>query len=105
MADTTASPGGLARRPDGKVDLSAYIGLQASYKVGALEFAVIVNDARIRYGHLDLYVTPRVGLGHRWIQADKLTILNHPAATKMAASFVVDEAAPIVHPYIIKEYA
>jgi hypothetical protein len=55
-------------------DLNAYIG-----KVGHLDFdgltvQVKVTDARVRFGHVDLLLTPTAGTGTRWIQADRVKL-------------------------------
>lgn len=78
----TASPQAtlVARKEDGKVDLDAYIGLNAAYKAtDNLTVGVVIKDARTRFGHLDLLVSPRDGMGKQWVERKNLTIALDPA--------------------------
>lgn len=78
----TASPSAtpVARTADGKVDLDAYIGLNAAYKAtDNLYVGVVIKDARTRFGHLDLLVSPRDGMGQQWVERKNLNIALDPA--------------------------
>lgn len=41
-----------------------------------LRFAVLILDARSRYGHLDYKVTPLAGAGETWHASTSLRILD-----------------------------
>lgn len=43
--------------------------------VDGLIVSVTVTDARFRYGHIDLKVTPISGRGERWVERTKVTLL------------------------------
>lgn len=113
----TASPQAtlVARTEDGKVDLDAYIGLNAAYKAtDNLTVGVVIKDARTRFGHLDLLVSPRDGMGKQWVERKNLTIaldpakpaptptLGHPTVTDAlddeTGTVVPDIPAPVVEP-------
>jgi len=66
------------RTPDGLVDTEAYKGLKGTISVKNLNVDVVVNDARIRYGHLDLYVTPAAGTGEVWVERKNIEIYADP---------------------------
>lgn len=90
----TASPKAtlVARTSDGKVDLNAYIGLHAEYEFGDLTVKTIIRDARTRFGHLDLLITPISGAGERWVERKNLALANDPATTSPIIS--VEETTP-----------
>jgi len=67
-----------ARTIEGLVDTDAYKGLEATIKVKNLNVNVIIDDARIRYGHLDLHVTPISGTGGMWIERKNIDIYADP---------------------------
>ncbi len=86
----TASPYAtkVARTPDGKVNLSAYLGLPALFQAGDLTIETIIRDARTRFGHLDLLVEPSAGSGSRWVERKNLNIPNDPAHFSPAVTSV-----------------
>ena len=43
--------------------------------VDGLIVSITVTDARFRYGHIDLKVTPISGRGERWVERTKVTLL------------------------------
>ena len=55
-------------------ELAAMIGQNATYRVGALSVAVVVIDARNRFGNLDLLISPGAGTGEQWVQSDSVTL-------------------------------
>jgi hypothetical protein len=88
----------VARTSDGKVDLNAYIGLHADFSVGDLTVKTIIRDARTRFGHLDLLITPTSGAGEKWVERKNLVLANDPATkSSPLASFdlpVEDDDTP-----------
>lgn len=91
----TASPSAtkVARTADGQVDHDAYKSVLAIYPIDGLDVNVKIVDARTRFGHLDLLVTPLHGAGERWVERKNLQIPSDPA-----------DAAPAVTPWgIAKE--
>lgn len=68
-----------ARTPDGKIDYKAYCGLTGSIKANGLTVNVRIVDARRRYGHLDLQVTPIDGADTVWVERKNIIINEDPA--------------------------
>jgi hypothetical protein len=55
-------------------DLSAFRGRPGRIDdLDGLTVEVTITDARIRFGHLDLLVTPRSGRGQRWFESRRIT--------------------------------
>jgi len=75
---STISNGSYARTEDGKIDLLAYIGKTGAIEANGLSVDVKINDARTRYGHLDLSVTPLAGTGERWVEYKNIAINSDP---------------------------
>ena len=71
-----------ARTESGHVDTNAYIGLDGSITANSLSVDVKIISARIRYGHLDLRVTPVAGAGDVWVERKNITIPSDPALPK-----------------------
>ena len=71
-----------ARTESGHVDTNAYIGLDGSITANSLSVDVKIISARIRYGHLDLRVTPIAGAGDVWVERKNITIPSDPALPK-----------------------
>lgn len=67
-----------ARTESGRVDTAAYVGLDGVITANSLEVNVNITAARIRYGHLDLQVTPKNGTGAVWIERKNISIPNDP---------------------------
>jgi hypothetical protein len=82
---STISNGSYARTESGKIDFSAYVGKTGAIDAGGLTVAVKITDARTRYGHLDLYVTPVTGYGDRWVEYKNISIDNDPGFIGAAA--------------------
>jgi len=89
--DTNKTPLQYARTESGRVDTEAYVGLDGVIKANSLEVNVKITGARIRYGHLDLQVTPKDGAGAVWIERKNISIPKDPVAhfhsTKVATSY------------------
>lgn len=76
-----------ARTKEGRIDLAAYKGLKGKINANNMMIDVNINDARVRYGHLDLQVSPVAGTGEVWVERKNIEILNDPAggrATKVS---------------------
>lgn len=76
-----------ARTPDGLVDTNAYKGLKGTISIKNLQVDVIINDARIRYGHLDLFVAPVSGTGTMWVERKNIDIEQDPGLSKTAPTY------------------
>ena len=83
----TNTPIKYARTKDGKINLAAYKGKKGQIIENNLNINVKILDARTRYGHLDLKVTPLAGRGEVWVERKNIQIDNDPAnqGTKVAA--------------------
>ena len=59
-------------------ELKENIGRQGSLTITgtSLKFAVLILDARSRYGHLDYKVTPIAGEGETWHASTAIKILD-----------------------------
>lgn len=68
----------VALTEEGKVDFAAYRGLLGQIQYGELTVDVNIEDARLRFGHLDLLVTPACGHGYRWVELKNIDITNDP---------------------------
>lgn len=88
-----------ARTAEGRIDLDAYKGLNGTIESNNLKVDVKINNARVRYGHLDLNVSPVAGTGEVWIERKNIEIANDPA-TKAKAPVAkmktrkIDESKP-----------
>lgn len=57
------------------LDLNEYRGRQGSIAIdGGLSVTIRVEDARVRFGHLDLLVTPIMGSGKKWIESRRVSL-------------------------------
>lgn len=56
------------------INLSEYRDRKGTISMDGLEVGVNVTDARVRFGHLDLLVTPVAGNGHKWIESRRVTL-------------------------------
>jgi len=61
-------------RSDGTPDLAAYRDRTGTLAVDKLNIDVKITDARMRYGHLDLLVTPIAGQGERWVEQHRIEL-------------------------------
>lgn len=81
-SDGIITPIKYARTKDGKIDLDAYKNKKGQIKENNLTINVKILDSRVRYGHLDLKVTPLNGEGEVWVERKNILIENDPAMTK-----------------------
>lgn len=56
------------------VDLSVYNNRRGFINVNTLSVGVEIKQARVRYGHIDLLVTPITGTGEKWMEIHKVTL-------------------------------
>jgi hypothetical protein len=56
------------------LDLSEYNGRTGTIKMDALTVGVKINEARVRFGHIDLRVTPINGWGEKWIESRRVSV-------------------------------
>jgi hypothetical protein len=80
------TPINYARTSDGKIDLDAYKGKYGQVVENNLTIDVKIVDARRRYGHLDLKVTPLSGSGQVWVERKNIEIHDDPATTNKKSS-------------------
>lgn len=59
----------------GTPDLATYKDRYGFIAVDNLRVEVKVKDARLRFGHLDLLVSPVSGSGERWFEQHRITLL------------------------------
>ena len=50
-------------------ELAAFVGQTGRIDLNGLSIQVKVQDARLRFGHIDLLLTPEAGDGQRWVEA------------------------------------
>ena len=55
-------------------DLNTYKDRFGTIAVDDLSVEVRIADARLRFGHLDLLVTPVAGSGQRWVEQHRVQI-------------------------------
>lgn len=56
------------------LDLNDYRNKQGIITLDGLRVAVDIKDARVRFGHLDLLVTPTLGTGEKWMESRRVEI-------------------------------
>lgn len=56
------------------VDLSTYNNRRGFINLNTLSVGVEIKQARVRYGHIDLLVTPLNGTGEKWMEIHKVTL-------------------------------
>lgn len=56
------------------LDLNEYRGRNGTITIDGLTVGVEIKDARVRFGHLDLLVTPKDGGGQKWIESRRVEI-------------------------------
>ena len=54
--------------------LDAFRGRDGFMAMGDLQVAVNVIDARLRFGHVDLRVTPITGDGEQWVEQHRVVL-------------------------------
>lgn len=93
---STIANGSYARTSDGKIDFSAYVTKTGAIDADGLSIHVRINEARTRYGHLDLLVTPLAGSGQRWVEYKNIEIDGDPGKTEAPAPIATEIPEPIV---------
>ena len=63
---------------DGKINFDAYRGLTGTITWADMVIDIAVVDARQRYGHLDLQVTPISGHGFIWLERKNVHLFEDP---------------------------
>ncbi|NBX51286.1 hypothetical protein EBT25_15515 [bacterium] len=86
----------------GKIDTGAYKGAQVLFKIPDMDILVegIVLEARVRYGHLDLLVSPKSGTGTKWFQSKNIIIKEMARQANGAEkpdAAVVEETVAMAH--------
>lgn len=56
------------------LDLTEYSGRTGTITLDALTVGVQIKEARVRFGHIDLLVTPINGNGERWVESRRIAI-------------------------------
>lgn len=56
------------------VDLSIYNDRRGFINLNTLSIGVEIKQARVRYGHIDLLVSPITGTGEKWMEIHKVTL-------------------------------
>lgn len=83
----------LVRKENGLVDFDAYKGIAGTIEVGEMTVSIVVIDARLSFGRLDLCVMPTSGSGFRWIDQKNVTLGVDP----------ITRATPVVPKMTIRE--
>jgi len=60
----------------GKTDPWTLVGKTASIAMDDLQISVLITDARVRFGHIDLLVEPVKGSGKKWVEYHRVTIVT-----------------------------
>lgn len=81
-ANGPITPINYMRKADGSIDLAAYKGLEGEITQNNLNIHVKIKDARVRYGHLDLCVTPVSGSGTVWVERKNIVIPDDKSGKK-----------------------
>lgn len=55
-------------------DLEALRGQRGSLSTEGMTVDVEIRDARLRFGHLDVLVTPVAGSGERWFERHRVVL-------------------------------
>ena len=79
LVDTQPNDGTkFARTMDGKINFDAYRGLTGTVSWADMVIDIAIVDARQRYGHLDLQVTPISGHGLLWLERKNVHLFDDP---------------------------
>lgn len=60
--------------PSTAEQLSEFIGKDGTIELGGLAVAVEIHDARHRFGHVDVKVTPKAGTGTAWVEHNRVAL-------------------------------
>jgi len=55
-------------------NLDDYRGRVGVLSINDLDVEVVIADARLRFGHLDLLVRPVAGKGERWVEQHRIAL-------------------------------
>lgn len=55
-------------------ELQTYVGQTGRFTVNGLTIQIKVQDARVRFGHVDLLLTPVAGNGSRWVESTRVAL-------------------------------
>lgn len=58
------------------VDLTRYSNRRGYIKMNTMSIGVDIIKARIRYGHIDLLVSPITGTGEKWMEIHKVSDIH-----------------------------
>jgi hypothetical protein len=56
------------------IDLDAYKDVPGRIYLNNLAIGVTIKQARLRFGHLDLLVTPVDGEGEKWMESHRVSV-------------------------------
>lgn len=59
---------------DNKPNLDDYRDRNGFLTVDGLQVGIKITDARLRFGHLDLLITPLTGSGKRWVEQHRIEL-------------------------------
>lgn len=57
------------------IDLETYKNVPGRIFINDLAIGVTIKQARLRFGHLDLLVTPLNGEGEKWMESHRVSVL------------------------------
>jgi hypothetical protein len=57
-------------------DLAGLIGRKGQIELNSLTVEVGVRNARHRYGHVDLLISPEAGFGEQWVEARRVKLAD-----------------------------
>lgn len=83
-------------------DLQAYVGQTGRLALDGLTVQIKVTDARVRFGHVDLLLTPVAGDGTRWVQSDRVTL--DPLLVGTSVVVVTDDEDDEVEPVRVNAF-
>lgn len=55
-------------------DLGNFVGRQGTIELNNMFVSVNVRNARHRYGHVDLLISPNAGSGEQWVEARRVKL-------------------------------
>ena len=58
------------------IDLQSYENKEGLISINELAVGVTIKSARIRFGHLDLLVTPVTGSGEKWMESHRVQVVG-----------------------------
>ena len=59
-----------------QINPQSLVGTHATMDCGDLTVGVYIKDARVRFGHIDLLVTPIEGSGQTWVEKHRLNTVT-----------------------------